>query len=189
MKILIVGVGALGSHLSLFLRNYQLSIIDFDKVETKNVLSQFHAKSYVGKSKVESLSKTLSFLFGTKLSVTPHKLTKDNVKTVLSGHDIIIDCLDNAEARILIQTFVRTNNVPCLHGALAPNGEMGRAIWDEEFTIDSEQNVGAATCENGDHLPFISLVSATLARSVDEYIKSGKKLSYNVFPISGVKLV
>jgi hypothetical protein len=66
---------------------------------------------------------------------------------------------------------------------------MGRVIWDEEFTIDSEQNVGAATCENGDHLPFISLVSATLARSVDEYVKSNKKLSYNIFPISGVKLV
>lgn len=55
--IVIVGVGALGSHLVQFIRNEQVDIriIDFDRVEQKNVMSQFHGKPGVGKSKVAAL--------------------------------------------------------------------------------------------------------------------------------------
>lgn len=181
--ITIVGVGALGSHLALLLRNEAaLKLIDFDRVESKNTLSQFHGKPQLGKHKVASLTQTLQFLFGTKAVGVPHKLTKDNVDQLLKGSDLVVDCLDNFEARTLVQTYVRANNIPCLHGALAPNGSYGRVVWDEQFTIDSEAGVGAATCENGEFLPFIVMVSAYLAQVTQAYLKHNKKTGYEISP-------
>jgi len=185
MKIVtIVGVGALGSHLVPLLRNLGVSIrvIDFDRIEQKNVMSQFHAKSSVGKAKVVALQQTLQFLFGLKVQVIPHKLVANNDSQLLSQSDLIVDCLDNGEARRLVQNFARQNKVPCLHGALAADGQFGRSIWDESFQIDDETNAGAATCENGEHLPFISIVSSYMAMSVQIFIEHGKKIGYQIFP-------
>ena len=46
MKIVVVGVGALGSHLLLAARNVpaEWKIVDFDSVEMKNIQSQFHTR-------------------------------------------------------------------------------------------------------------------------------------------------
>jgi molybdopterin/thiamine biosynthesis adenylyltransferase len=181
--ITIVGVGALGSHLIPLLRNLDVSIriIDFDRVEQKNVMSQFHAKSSVGKAKVVALQQTMQFLFGLKIQVIPHKLTSDNDEQLLSKSDLIIDCLDNGEARRLVQSFARYHDVSCLHGALAADGAFGQVVWDEYFTIDDETNAGAATCENGEHLPFISIVSSYLAKATQLFIEHGKKTGFQIY--------
>ena len=185
-KVVIIGVGALGSHVVQFLRgeDIQLFVIDFDRVEQKNTLSQFHARNSVGKNKVQSLQQAMKFLWNTKVEGTPHKLTADNVEQVLSGADLLIDCLDNAEARTLVQTFARKHTVPCLHGALSADGQLGRVVWDEFFTIDGAV-AGTATCEDGEHLPFIGMTSTFLARAAQEFLKTGKKLGWQVLPISG----
>lgn len=187
--ITVVGVGALGSHVVPLLRNLSATVkaIDFDRVEQKNVLSQFHAKTGVGKSKVLALQQTMQFLFGTKLQVVPHKLTGDNVATLLSGSSVVVDCLDNAEARKLVQIWVRLTGTPCLHGALAADGALGRAIWDADFVIDSE-GTGRATCEGGEHLPFISLVSSYLAFAVQSFVRDGLRQSFHISPTGAISL-
>lgn len=181
-NVTIVGIGALGSHVVQFLRNdVQLKVIDFDKVEQKNVLSQFHARNSVGKSKVLSLQQAVNFLWGIKIDVIPHKLVADNAAQLLGGADLLIDCLDNGEARRLVQSYVRDHKVPCLHGALAADGQMGRVIWDEDFRIDDE-SAGAATCEDGEFLPFIGMTSCYIARAAQEYLTSGKKMGFQIYP-------
>ena len=160
--VVIVGVGALGSHVVQLLRSVEatVKVIDFDRVEQKNVLSQFHGKPHVGKGKVQSLAQTMQFLFGSKIATIPHKLTPENDDQLLSGADLIIDCLDNGEARRIVQGFARRYHTPCLHGALAADGGFGRVVWDEHFRIDDEAGAGVATCEGGEHLPFIAITSA-----------------------------
>ena len=56
-RITIIGIGALGSHVVQFLRNSkaEIKVIDFDHIEFKNIASQFHGKSNIGKSKANSL--------------------------------------------------------------------------------------------------------------------------------------
>ena len=119
--ILIVGVGALGSHVVQFCRSLgvNIRIVDFDRVEQKNVLSQFHGKPSVGKLKTEAVKGTMAFLFGMKVEVIPHKLTKDNDDQLLGKADLIVDCLDNGAARRLVQGFARRSHTPCIHGAMA----------------------------------------------------------------------
>lgn len=183
MNITIIGVGALGSHVTLFLRNEgTIKIVDFDRVDQKNVLAQFHGKPGVGRNKVQALQQAMQFMFGLKLPGVPHKLTSDNCDVVMGGSDLILDCLDNAEARRLVQGYARQHKIPCLHGALAADGSYGRVVWDENFVIDSENVAGQPTCEGGEHLPFIAQASATIAKAAQEFILRGKKNDYAIRP-------
>lgn len=184
--VTIVGVGALGSHVVQFLRNEaKLRVIDFDRVEQKNILSQMHGKPSVGKLKVDGLKQAMQFMWGVPLTTFSNKLTLDNTSALLGSEaksGLIIDCLDNGAGRRIIQEHVRAHKIPCLHGGLAPEGAFGRVIWDEKFVIDDETGMGAATCEDGEFLPFISIVSAYLARAAQEFLATGKKHGYSISP-------
>ncbi len=182
-KIVVVGVGALGSHFLQFSRNLEgcsFVAVDFDRVESKNVLSQFHAKASVGKNKANALQQTMNFLYGVPVVAIPHKLTSDNPKELLGGSSLIVDCLDNGPARRIVQAFARSQGIPCLHGALSGDGTVGGAVWDNLFQIDDAPE-GQATCEDGQHLPFIVMVAAQLAQSAKLYLTTGKQDSYQVF--------
>jgi hypothetical protein len=188
--IAIVGVGALGSHLVQFIRNEKVDIriIDFDRVEQKNVMSQFHGKPGVGKGNVEALKQTMDFLFKRSLQIVSHKLVDNNIAALMKDATLVIDCLDNGASRKLVQDYVRKHGLPCLHGALAPGGEFGRSIWDDQFVIDSEVGAGAATCEDGEFLPFIALTAAYMARSVQLFLKDGKKIGFSISPVGVVAI-
>lgn len=184
-KVTIVGVGALGSHLVLLLRNLpiQIKVIDFDRVETKNVASQFHGNPHVGKLKVQALQQTMQFMFGRKIDIVSNKLEGSNEEVLLGGSDLIIDCLDNVNSRWLVQHYARKHSTPCLHGGLAAGGVYGVAIWDEHFVLDTASGgEGAPTCENGEDLPFIVGVAAHLAEAVRHFITDGKKHGYSISP-------
>lgn len=181
-NLVVVGAGALGSHAVQFLRNASVAIrvVDFDRVEQRNVASQFHGRGAVGRSKVVSLQQGMQFYFGLKIDAVPHKLTADNARELLARAELVIDCLDNGEARRIVQGVVRDTQTACVHGALAAEGGFGRVVWDEQFQVDDESAAGAATCEDGAHLPFIALTSAYLAHAAQEYVATGRKLAYHV---------
>lgn len=182
----VVGCGALGSHFVQFMRttDVRMKLIDHDKVEQKNTLSQFHGRPSVGKNKTQSLQSMVTFLFGPGANpiTVPHKLTKDNVKQILVGFNtsLVIDCVDNAATRRLIQDFCRHTSTPCLHGALDANGSFGRVCWTEKFEIDEEAGEGQATCENGEHLPFIAITAAYLARAAQIFITTGQRVGFDI---------
>ena len=137
-RITIIGVGALGSHLIQALRNEDatLKVIDFDRVESKNVASQFHFKNSVGRKKVEAIKQAMQFCYGRNVNIIGNKLTQDNAKQLLGDADLLVDCLDNGEARRIVQGFARANGIPCLHGALAADGSFGRVIWTGDFVAN-----------------------------------------------------
>ncbi len=188
--ITVVGVGALGSHVVLLLRNVHgvLHVIDADRVEKKNLAAQFHGRPGLGKFKVQALAQTMQFLYDVKLATWTRWLNSENVHELLGGSDLVIDCLDNGESRRIVQMYVRERHIPCLHGALAPGGAFGRVVWDEAFVIDDEASQGAATCEDGAFLPFIVVVAALLAEAVGEFNRSGKKRGFSVSPAGVISL-
>lgn len=189
-KIVIIGVGQLGSHVLLAGRNWEgtLKVVDFDKVEQKNTQAQFHTRMGLGRNKTVALQQAMQGMFGLKLETVPHKLTDGNAKELLGGATLVLDCTDNAEARRVIQRFVRANKVPCLHGALDANGTFGRIVWDEHFKEDEEGTPGQATCEAGETLPFGMLVAAQMAVTAQRFLQHGEKRSYMVNPTGAVRL-
>lgn len=183
-KITIIGVGALGSHLVFLLRNEKatIRIVDFDRVEMKNVASQFHWKGNVGKKKVEALKQSMQFAYGCQLEIIGNRLTDDNADQLLGGADLLVDCLDNGASRRIVQAFAKKHTVACLHGALAANGEFGRVVWTENFTVDDESGAGAPTCEDGEFLPFISVVASYLAFAAQRFLRDNARISFSIWP-------
>lgn len=177
--IVIVGVGALGSHVVLFLRSLgvPLEVIDFDRVEQKNTLAQLHGKSAVGKNKAVALQQLMVAVFGVKIGAVPHKLTGDNAAALLAKASLVVDCTDNGAARRAIQAEVRRLGVPCVHGALSADGAFARVVWDERFVADDASPDTGATCEDGARLPFFALAAAQVALAVQRYVESGVRTS------------
>jgi hypothetical protein len=177
MRILFCGVGAIGSTAAVLCRNLEATLvfIDFDRVESKNLLAQAFVKPSVGKNKAEALKLQLLNLHGVKAESFGVRVTRDNVATLCGSADLLVDCFDNQESRLLLSGFARSAGKPLVHGALAADGTFGLVRWDERFVPDAEDTVGQATCEGGAHLPLIGQLGATLARVVQDFVKHGTR--------------
>jgi len=177
MRIVFCGVGAIGSTAAVLCRNLEASLvfIDFDRVESKNLLAQAFVKPSVGKNKAEALKLQLLNLHGVKAEAFGVRVTRDNVATLCASADLLVDCFDNQESRLLLSGFARSAGKPLVHGALAADGTFGLVRWDERFVPDAEDTVGQATCEGGAHLPLIGQLGATLARVVQDFVKHGTR--------------
>jgi len=177
MRIVFCGVGAIGSTAAVLCRNLEASLvfIDFDRVESKNLLAQAFVKPSVGKNKAEALKLQLLNLHGVKAEAFGVRVTRDNVATLCGSADLLVDCFDNQESRLLLSGFARSAGKPLVHGALAADGTFGLVRWDERFVPDAEDTVGQATCEGGAHLPLIGQLGATLARVVQDFVKHGTR--------------
>jgi molybdopterin/thiamine biosynthesis adenylyltransferase len=186
-RIVICGVGALGSTAALYCRNLEaeLRLVDFDRVESKNLAAQWFVKQSVGKNKAEALRLQLANFYGVKSEAMGVRLAANNAVQLLADCDLAVDCFDNADSRILLADAARAAAVPLVHGALAADGTFGMVRWDERFTADREDAEGQATCEGGEHLPMIGLVGATLARTIQDFVKSAERRDY-LISLSGV---
>jgi molybdopterin/thiamine biosynthesis adenylyltransferase len=182
--ITIVGAGALGSHVALFLRNVDppIKLVDFDKVEMKNTHAQFHTRMGLRKNKGQALAQAFLAMFGRRLEVVPHKVTKDNVAGILrpQNTDLVLDCTDNAKARYLLVDHCTDFAIPCLHGCLSADGTFARIIWSELFVPDAEGEEGEATCEGGEHLPFFAFVAGLMAWEAQSFLSTSKRGNYHV---------
>lgn len=186
--ITIIGVGALGSHVAMLLRNYDLKLVDFDKIEQKNLQAQFHSKMGLRKNKAQSLAQMLQGMFGVKVHTVPHKLTVTNAGSLIEGSELVIDCTDNLAARMNIQDFTK-DYIPCLHGAVSADGTFARIVWTEHFQPDAEGEDGEATCEDGEALPFFALSASLIAIEAQSFLKTEKKRSYQLTPTSITRLI
>ena len=177
MRIVICGVGALGSTAVQYLRNVdaELRLVDFDRVESKNLTAQAYVKQSLGKNKAEALKLQLWNLWSVKAEAMNVKVVAENVAEVCAGADLVVDCFDNRAGREVLSAHARASKVPLLHAALSGDGRFGLVRWDERFVPDAEDQAGQATCEGGEHLPFIGLLSAALARAIQDFVRDGKR--------------
>lgn len=177
MRVVICGVGALGSTAAVLCRSLgaELRLVDFDRVESKNLSAQAHVKQSLGKNKAEALKAQLFGFWAVKAEAFPVRVVANNVAQVCAGADLIVDCFDNRAGREVLSAHARAAGVPLVHAALAADGSFGLVRWDERFTADAEDHAGQATCEGGEHLPFIGLLAAALARTIQDFCATGAR--------------
>ena len=187
-RVVFCGVGALGSNAVFYCRELgaELRLVDFDRVESKNLAAQWFVKQSVGKNKAEALRLQLANFYGTKAEAMPVRLGPNNARQLLDGCDLAVDCFDNADSRLVLSESARAAGVPLVHAALAADGTFGLVRWDERFTADREDAPGQATCEGGEHLPLIGVVGATVARAMQDFVKNGSRHDY-LISLSGVQ--
>ena len=186
-KLVICGVGALGSTAVQYCRNLdaELRLVDFDRVESKNLAAQWFVKQSVGKNKAEAIRLQLANFYGVKAEAMGVRLAANNAAQLLAGCTLAVDCFDNADSRLVLAEAARAAGIPLVHAALAADGTFGLVRWDERFVPDREDVAGQATCEGGEHLPMIGLVGATLARAIQDFVRAGDRRDYMI-SLSGV---
>ncbi|MEP6862449.1 MAG: ThiF family adenylyltransferase [Deltaproteobacteria bacterium] len=187
MRIVICGVGALGSTAVQYLRNVEaeLRLVDFDRVESKNLAAQWFVKQSLGKNKAEAIRLQLANFYGAKAEAMGVRLAATNAAQLLADCALAVDCFDNADSRLALSSAAKAATVPLVHAALAADGTFGLVRWDERFTPDREDAAGQATCEGGEHLPMIGLVGATLARTIQDFVRKDRRHDYMI-NLSGV---
>jgi hypothetical protein len=177
VTIAFCGVGALGSNAAVLCRNLpaELRLVDFDRVESKNLLTQAFTRPAVGKNKAEALKLQLAHFYGTRSEAFGVRLEATNVEAVCGPADLLVDAFDNAASRRLLSEFARRTARPLVHAALSGDGTFGLVRWDERFVPDAEDHDGQATCEGGENLPIVGLVASALARTVQDFVRSGTR--------------
>ena len=181
-RVVVCGVGALGSTAVQLARNLdaELRLVDFDRVESKNLAAQWFVKQSVGKNKAEAVRLQLGNFYGIKAEALGVRLGPHNAAQLLDGCDLAVDCFDNHDSRQCLSEAARARAIPLVHAALAADGTFGLVRWDERFAPDREDAPGQPTCEGGEHLPVIGLVGATLARVIQDFLRTGERHDYMV---------
>ena len=146
-----------------------------------------NVKPSVGKNKAEALKLQLSNFWGVKAEAFGVRVEETNVATLCATADLVIDAFDNAKSRRTLSTWARSADKPLVHAAVSADGTFGLVRWDERFVADEEGAPGQATCEGGEHLPLIALVSSTLARTIQDFVAKGTKRDAMI-ALSGVNV-
>jgi molybdopterin/thiamine biosynthesis adenylyltransferase/rhodanese-related sulfurtransferase len=122
-RVLLIGVGGLGSPAALYLAAAgvgTLGLVEFDTVDLTNLQRQvLHGTSQVGKAKVASAESRLRDLNPhVRLEPFPERLTSRNALEVLRPFDIVVDGSDNFPTRYLVNDACALLHRPLVYGSI-----------------------------------------------------------------------
>lgn len=156
-KVLIVGMGGLGSVASLFLTAAgvgTIGLMDNDIVSLHNLQRQIlYREDEIGLPKVATAVTSLQRLNQkTQFIPYPYWLNTDNATEIISLYDIVIDCTDNFRARYLINDTCVSLGKPFIYGSLGnTTGQLAvlnylppcanyRTLFPNEETLVAQNN-------------------------------------------------
>lgn len=121
-SVLIVGMGGLGSPVSMYLAAAgvgHLGIADFDVVEESNLQRQIaHGQADIGLLKTDSAARTLESLQpGIRIDRYDYTLEEAELNELASAYTLIVDCTDNFPTRFQLNEASLKNNTPLVSGA------------------------------------------------------------------------
>lgn len=121
-KVLIVGLGGLGSPVALYLAAAgvgELHLADFDSVDLTNLQRQvIHDTSSVGMSKVDSALSRLQAI-NPEITLIAHRtaLDADSLAQAVAAVDLVLDCCDNFATREAVNVACVAARKPLVSGA------------------------------------------------------------------------
>ncbi len=122
-KVLVVGVGGLGSPIALYLAGAgvgTLGLVDCDVVDVSNLHRQvLYTEDETGDLKAVCAAMRLQAL---NRSITIHafpcRLTKENAEELIGAYDLVVDGCDNFATRYLINDVCVKLGKPYVYGAI-----------------------------------------------------------------------
>lgn len=122
-KVAVIGAGGLGCPVLQYLTSVgigTIGVIDFDTIEVSNLHRQtLYTNEEVGKQKVEiAIQKLTAQNPFIKLISHPILLNEDNVESILSQYDIIVDGCDNFLTRYVVNDTCVKLNKPLVYGSI-----------------------------------------------------------------------
>lgn len=188
-KIMIMGAGALGSHVAEQLARmgaHQLTIVDMDIVEISNL----HRQALYDESDAEQMlpkvialkEKIKNINHHVNLNAIHQELTPNNIEEIILQNkpDIIIDGMDQFDMRFLINEVCHKLQIPWIYGAAV--GSKG-TVYAIDFTgpclkciLENIPQTGESCAINGVLPPIIHQVASYEVSELMRYV-SGKGFS------------
>ena len=122
-KVLIVGVGGLGSPIALYLAGAGvgcIGLVDDDRVSISNLQRQvLYSENELDKPKAVCAAERLSAL-NSGIRILPYstRLTEENAGNIIRKYDIVVDGCDNFATRYLINDICIEQRKPYVYGAI-----------------------------------------------------------------------
>ena len=174
-RVLIVGLGGLGSPAALYLAAAgvgHLTIVDHDVVELSNLQRQIaHSEASVGQPKVTSAVEGISRLNST-ITIVPiaKRLEGDDLQAAIGGADLVLDATDNFASRFAINELCVSTRTPLVSGAaIRLEGQV--AVFDPRAAdspcyrcLYADGDDEALNCaENGVMAPLVGIIGTIQA--------------------------
>lgn len=139
--VVVAGAGGLGSPVATYLVAAgvgDIRIIDRDVVEESNLNRQFmHSATELGCMKAESAARFLAPRSLGDVVALPGSVTEVAPASLLSAVDLVVDCLDNYEARDALARSCTDAGTPLVWGA----------VGQVEGYVSAWNQVGARFCD------------------------------------------
>lgn len=122
-KVLIIGLGGLGSPAAMYLAAAgigRLALNDYDAVDLSNLQRQIaHNTDNLGLSKVESAKHTLLRMNPEiQIEAISHKLEAEELEREIEPCDVVLDCTDNFATRFAVNRACVKTLTPLVSGAV-----------------------------------------------------------------------
>lgn len=129
-SVCVIGCGGLGGYVIESLARLgvgHLTVMDCDVFDWSNLNRQILSnESNIGCSKAEE-AKRRAELINSHITVNAieGELTEENCQGIIKNHDVVVDAVDNVEARFILAKACRSEKIPLVHGAIAGwNGQV-----------------------------------------------------------------
>jgi len=122
-SVLVVGAGALGSPVALYLAGAgvgRIGIVDSDMVELSNLHRQpLHFTPDIGVAKAESAATKLRYV-NDQVVVEAYqvRLEEDNADGLVEGQDLVVDCSDSFATRYAVNAACCAAGIPLVEGGV-----------------------------------------------------------------------
>jgi len=123
-RVAVVGAGGLGGQAIVLLARLgvgALVVVDCDQLEETNLNRQaLCSAETLGEPKARAAAEAVASI-NPGIQVIPHPVRIDAgvIDGILAGSDVVVDGLDNAPDRLLLQDAAARLGIPMVHGALA----------------------------------------------------------------------
>lgn len=190
-RVLIVGLGGLGSPAALYLAAAGLGTIglaDAEPVELSNLHRQIiHFTADVGRLKVESArEKLLRINERVNVEIYPVALNGDNAASIIRKYQMVLDGTDNFPAKFLLNDVCCQEKVPLVHaGALRFLGQVMTIIPGESACyrcvfLEPPPAEAVPTCQEAGVLgPMVGHLGIIQAAEALNYILGRRPLLVN----------
>lgn len=119
----VIGLGGLGTNVAVHLAGAgigEICLCDFDIVSSTNLNRQFmYTSDDIGRNKCDVMEqRLLSYAPEVVTKKLKEKITDASQLELLKEYYIIFSCVDNNDARIILESFCRDNSIPLVHGGI-----------------------------------------------------------------------
>ena len=176
-RVTVCGAGALGANITESLARMgfrQLTVIDRDRVEERNLSTQPYFRSDIGAQKAKMLANSLYRAIGAQVAAQAVEITSQNAAKLLSG--LVIDTFDNSVGRQAVKDTCLAANLACVHVGLAT--DYAEVIWNERYRVPSAAQDDI--CDYPLARNLVTMAVSLACEVVTRFVATGEQRDYSL---------